>query len=103
MPRWDGPPVPVGGVEGTGGDPLGAAHGRRDDPPARGGEPRPHRVEHRTGRGTTLVNADAVCFAHRSALAPYASRLRLDGRSDGELVLVDAASGAVVEGQRLGP
>lgn len=61
-----------------------------------------YRVELRAGdRVEELAVLDAATPAHRASLAPFISRLRLDGRAAGEVVLVDRASGQVVGRQSL--
>ena len=68
----------------------------------RGADPdRVYRVEHRTGgRVSTLGRLDG-CPRHHATLVPYASQLRLAGRADGELVLVEDATGHVAARRRL--
>ncbi len=62
---------------------------------------RVYRVEHRTGgRVSTLGRLDG-CPRHHATLVPYASQLRLAGRADGELVLVEDATDHVVARRHL--
>jgi hypothetical protein len=61
-----------------------------------------YRVELRAGgRAEELGVLGPATFAHHASLTPFVSRLRLDGRADGEVVLVERATGRVVARQRL--
>ncbi|HEY7031952.1 MAG TPA: hypothetical protein VH482_11515 [Thermomicrobiales bacterium] len=57
--------------------------------------PRWHRIEHRTGDVVTPLGRVADLARHRTTLAPFVSRLLLDGQT-GVVVLVDEATGADV-------
>jgi hypothetical protein len=63
-----------------------------------------YRVELRAG---ARVEALAVLAphvpVHHASLTPFVSRLRLDGRTTGEVVLVDRGTGAVVARRSLAP
>jgi len=63
----------------------------------------PCRVEHRTVKGVAVLHAGGVHYAHHRALEPYASYLALGGVSDGDLVLIDEATGAVLARRRVAP
>jgi hypothetical protein len=61
----------------------------------------PHRVEYRTG-GVVMVLAERdFCVAHHRALDRYRSHLLLSDRTEGEVVLVEPATGLVVARQRV--
>jgi hypothetical protein len=61
-----------------------------------------YRVELRAGdRAEELGVLGAATFAHFTSLTPFVSRLRLDGRDAGEVVLVERKTGRVVARQRL--
>jgi len=63
-----------------------------------------YRVELRAGdRIDELGVLDAATAAHFTSLTPFVSRLRLEGRDAGEVVLVERATGRVVARQRLAP
>ncbi len=61
------------------------------------------RVEHRTREGAAVLDERGLCFAHHRSLDPYVAQLALAGRTTGELVLVDPATGAVVARRRVAP
>jgi hypothetical protein len=61
----------------------------------------PWRVEWRGAGGTEVLARLDSGYRHHTALEPWVSRLRADGRREGELALVDEASGAVVARRRL--
>ena len=61
----------------------------------------PYRVEHRDAAGAAVLHEADLCHAHHASLAPYASQLRLAGRTDGELALIDPSTGVVVARRRI--
>ena len=64
-----------------------------------------YRVEHRGTHGGVLAMlgvASPGSPAHHQSLAPFAAHLRLAGRGEGVLVLIDAVTGAVVARRRVG-
>lgn len=63
-------------------------------------EPRRYRVEHRDGDDTRPLGEIADAVPHRSALDPWASRLRREGGT-GELVLIDKGTDELVARQDL--
>ena len=63
----------------------------------------PCRVEHRTAAGVTVLHAGGVHYAQHATLEPYLAILLLGGAADGELLLVDEATGAVVARRRVAP
>ena len=61
-----------------------------------------YRVEVRVGNRTAVLAVlDGATVAHHSSLAPFVSRLRLEGLMAGEVVLIDRATGTVVARRRL--
>ena len=62
-----------------------------------------YRVEHRGPAGTVVLHEADVCHAHHRALERYAAQLILSGQTEGELVLVDPQTGAVVARRRVRP
>ena len=64
-----------------------------------------YRVEHRGPHGGVLGVLGAPspgAPAHHRTLAPFAAHLRLAGRGEGHLALVEARTGAVVARRRVG-
>jgi len=81
---------------------LGATARARAKAAAGGDGGRPCRVELRTAAGVEVLARGVRVAAHPSALAPWASRLRLEAPPPaGELTLVDEATGAVAARRRL--
>ena len=75
---------------------------RRGAPPLGASVGEGYRVELRAGwRAVQLAILDSTAPAHHSSLAPFASRLWLEGLRTGEVVLIDRANGAVVARRRL--
>jgi hypothetical protein len=70
--------------------------------PIRPVEPRLFRVDHHDGDGVRAIAAVADVPPHHASLEPYVSRLLRDG-ADGELLLVDAVTGAVVARRAIRP
>jgi len=64
--------------------------------------PRLFRVEHRVGAATTPLAAVADVAPHYRSLDPFLSALLHDG-ADGELLLVDAVTGATVARRQVRP
>ena len=62
----------------------------------------PCRVEHRVGDETAVLARLVRCSHHFTEHDPYAAHLHLAGRTDGELVLVDEVTDAVVARRDLG-
>jgi hypothetical protein len=61
-----------------------------------------YRVELRVGDQIEELGAlDASAYPHFTSLTPFVSRLRLEGRANGEVVLVDRVTGRVVARHRL--
>jgi hypothetical protein len=67
------------------------------DAPQLGG----YRVEYRGPAGAAVLHESDLCAPHHSALAPYASKLLLSGRAEGELALIDPVTGRVVARRRV--
>jgi hypothetical protein len=51
-----------------------------------------HRIEHRTGDAVTSLGRVADLAPHRTTLAPFVSRLLMDGET-GIVVMVDESTG----------
>ena len=67
-------------------------------------DPRPtYRVEHRTDHLVADLGPLEDACPHHAALAPFTSFLRLSGAVEGEVVLIDIASGRVVARRALVP
>jgi hypothetical protein len=58
--------------------------------------PRWYRVEHHSGEQIRTLGRIADVAAHHSTLTPFLSRLLLAGVRDGELVLIEEATGRPV-------
>jgi hypothetical protein len=64
--------------------------------------PRLFRVDHRDGDGVRAIAAVADVAPHHASLEPYVSALLREG-TDGELLLVDAETGAIVVRRKVAP
>jgi hypothetical protein len=62
-----------------------------------------YRVEHHGPAGAAVLHESDHCAPHHSALVPYASKLLLSGRPEGELTLIDPVTGVVVARRRVRP
>ena len=58
--------------------------------------PRWYRVEHHAGDQVRALARIPDVYAHHTTLTPFRSRLLLAGIREGELVLIDEATGAIV-------